>query len=177
MMIDAALLRRLAAVAVRIDRRGTAGATGEPAERVAEDQRMINFKEGFPAQASARLRTQYVIWLTTVDAANVPQPRPVWYHWDGATILIFSQARGAKVRHVARHPAVSVNLNSDPRGDEVTVLLGTAAILPTWPTGRRVDEYLQKYAEGIAGLDFTPESFKQEYSIPIEITPTAVRGF
>lgn len=138
---------------------------------------MIDFKEGFPAQASERLQKQHVVWLTTVDAAHAPQPRPVWFHWDGATVLIFSQESGAKVRHIARHSAVSVHLNSDAQADEVTVLLGTAAILPSWPKGRRADEYLRKYAEGIAGLGFTPEAFQQEYNIPIEVTPTAVRGF
>jgi PPOX class probable F420-dependent enzyme len=138
---------------------------------------MIDFSEGFPAQASSRLRNQHVVWLTTVDAAHGPQPRPVWFHWDGATILIFSQPHGAKVRHIARNPIVSVNLNSDDLADEVTVFLGEAAILPGWPQGTRADEYLQKYAEGMTALGLTPESFKQEYSTPIEVTPRAVRGF
>ncbi len=138
---------------------------------------MIDFSQGFPAQASSRLRKEHVIWLTTVDAAGVPQPRPVWFHWDGMTILIFSQQRAAKVRHIARHPHVSVHLNSDPHGDEVTVLLGTAEILPGWPAGPRVDEYLEKYSDGMAGLGYSADSFRAEYSVPIEITPTAVRGF
>jgi PPOX class probable F420-dependent enzyme len=142
-----------------------------------EDHPLIDFSEGFPALASSRLRNEHVVWLTTVDAANVPQPRPVWFHWDGATILIFSQQRSAKVRHIARHPFVSLHLNSDAHGEEVTVLLGNAAILPGWPTGRRVDEYLKKYKQGMTGLGYTPESFREEYSVPIEVTPTAVRGF
>jgi PPOX class probable F420-dependent enzyme len=138
---------------------------------------MVDFSQGFAAQASSRLQKEYIIWLNTVDAGNVPQPRPVWFHWDGATILIFSQERAAKVGHIARHPLVSLNLNSGPEGDEVTVLLGTAELLPGWPAGPRIDEYLQKYKEGMTALGYTPESFKEEYNTPIEITPTAVRGF
>ncbi len=138
---------------------------------------MIDFTKGFAKSASDRLRSQYVIWLTTVDSENAPLPRPVWFHWDGSTILIFSQKGTAKLRHIRRTPAVSINLNSDPKAGEVTVILGKARILDGWPEGPRVDEYLDKYREGIKKLGFTAESFKAEYNTPIEIQPTRVRGF
>jgi len=138
---------------------------------------MVNFTSGFPKQASARLKEHYILWLTTVDGSNTPQPRPVWFHWDGSTILVFSQRRAAKLRHIAQNPAVSVHLNSDVHGGEVTVLVGTAKVLPGWPKGKRTAEYLTKYQDGISDLGYTPESFAAEYATPIEITPTAVRGF
>jgi PPOX class probable F420-dependent enzyme len=138
---------------------------------------MINFTGGFPKQASARLKEHYIVWLTTVDSDNVPQPRPVWFHWDGSTLLVFSQPQAAKLRHIARNPSVSVHLNSDAEGAEVTVLVGTAKVLPRWPKGKRTAEYLKKYQDGINGLGYTSESFAAEYTTPIEITPTAVRGF
>ena len=138
---------------------------------------MIDFSSGFPATANERLKGQRVVWLTTVDPAGRPQPRPVWFHWDGVTFLVFSQENAAKVRHIASNPKVSVHLNSDPDGDEVTVFLGTAVLLPGWPAGPRLDEYLQKYEQGIAALGNTSESFMQEYNTPIEVTPAAIRGF
>ena len=138
---------------------------------------MIDFARGFPRRASSRLRKQVMVWLTTVDSAGTPQPRPVWFHWDGSTFLIFSQPEAAKLRHVRRNPAVAINLNSDLDGDEVTVMLGVARILRSWPEGPRVDQYLRKYRAGMKALGFTGDSFKAEYSTPIEVTPTAVRGF
>ena len=72
---------------------------------------------------------------------------------------------------------VAINLNSDPDGDEVTVMLGVARILPSWPKGPRVDQYLRKYRAGMKALGFTSDTFKAEYNAPIEVTPTEVRGF
>jgi len=138
---------------------------------------MIDFASGFPRRASSRLRKQIMVWLTTVDGGGTPQPRPVWFHWDGSTFIIFSQPGAAKVRHVHRNPAVAINLNSDPDGGEVTVMLGVARILPSWPDGPRTDQYLRKYRAGMKALGYTGDTFKAEYSTPIEVTPTAVRGF
>jgi PPOX class probable F420-dependent enzyme len=63
-----------------------------------------------------------IIWLITVDADNRPQPRPVWFHWDGETVLIFSESNKAKLRHIARNPKVSLNFNTDEDGGDVAVL-------------------------------------------------------
>jgi len=138
---------------------------------------MIDFASGFPKRASSRLRRQNIVWLTTVDSAGTPQPRPVWFHWDGSSLIVFSQPGAAKVSHIRRNPAVAINLNSDPDGDEVTVMLGAARTLRSWPEGSRVDQYLRKYHTGMKALGLTSAAFKAEYSTPIEVTPTAVRGF
>jgi hypothetical protein len=36
---------------------------------------------------------------------------------------------------------------------------------------------MEKYSSGIAGLGATPEQFAQEYSVPIRVTPTGLRGW
>jgi len=138
---------------------------------------MVDFSTGFGRHAGARLRRQHVIWLTTMDRRRCPQPRPVWFHWDGSTILIFSQPQGAKVRHIRRNPSVALNLNSDPSGNEVTVVLGQARILKKWPPRTRVADYLGKYRRGLRDLGVTREAFRKDYCIPIEIRPVAIRGF
>ena len=60
---------------------------------------MIDFSSPVGRKIKRRLREEQTIWLTTVDAQITPQPRPVWFHWDGETLLIFSQPSAAKVRH------------------------------------------------------------------------------
>lgn len=138
---------------------------------------MVDFSTGFGRHVSARLRRQQIIWLTTVDPRRCPQPRPVWFLWNGSTILVFSQRQGAKVRHIRRNPQVSLNLNSDPAGNEVTVILGRARLLKRLPARARMTEYLRKYRRGLKDIGLTPESFTKDYEVPIEIRPIAVRGF
>jgi PPOX class probable F420-dependent enzyme len=138
---------------------------------------MVDFSTGFGRHIGSRLRRQQVIWLTTVDRRHCPQPRPVWFQWDGSTILIFSQRQGAKVRHIRRNPHVALNLNSDPAGNEVTVILGQARLLKRWPPRTRVVEYFRKYHRGLRDIGMTPESFKKDYCVPIVIRPVALRGF
>jgi hypothetical protein len=40
-----------------------------------------------------------------------------------------------------------------------------------------VQVYFEKYKEGIAGLDMTPEEFSREYSVALRIHPAEVRGW
>jgi PPOX class probable F420-dependent enzyme len=80
---------------------------------------MLNFNTKFGRHVKRRLHEEKVIWLTTVDEQNAPQPRPVWFHWDGKTFLIFSQREKAKLRHIAHNPRVSLNFNTDEDGGDV----------------------------------------------------------
>ena len=61
---------------------------------------MLDFSTRFGRHVNRRLRQEKIIWLTTVDSNNTPQPRPVWFHWDGETVLIFSERHKAKLRHI-----------------------------------------------------------------------------
>ena len=44
----------------------------------------------FGERIARRLREEHLIWLTTVDAFGTPQPNPVWFLWDGDTVLIYN---------------------------------------------------------------------------------------
>ena len=138
---------------------------------------MLDFTSRFGRHASRRLRQEKVIWLTTVDEENAPQPRPVWFHWDGETILIFSQKNKAKLRHIPQNPKVSLNFNTDEDGGDVVVILGEARILDERPDETRVKSYLRKYRDGIKSLDMTVADFTESYSVPILVTPQHMRGF
>jgi PPOX class probable F420-dependent enzyme len=138
---------------------------------------MVDFTSGFGRHANRRLRQEKVIWLTTVDEQNAPQPRPVWFHWDGETILIFSQKGKAKLRHIPHNPKVSLNFNTDEDGGDVVVILGDATILDNPPDESRVKSYLRKYREGIKSLGMTVPEFTESYSLPLIITLQHMRGF
>jgi PPOX class probable F420-dependent enzyme len=118
------------------------------------------------------------VWLTTIGADLSPQPRPVWFIWDGVTFLIFSQPHAHKVRHVTAYPQVALHFNTDETGDkDVIIFVGTAAIDATVPPAHQVRAYLRKYRAGIEELGMTPQQFSREYSVAIRVTPTTLRGW
>lgn len=138
---------------------------------------MIDFNTEFGQRVQKRLEHESVIWITTVDSKGNPQPRPVWFHWDGETVLIFSQAEGAKVKHIKGNPRVALNLNSTPDGGDVMVLLGEATIEEGKVSPERLKNYIQKYREGIKDIGMTPESFEADYHVAIFVNPVSLRGF
>jgi PPOX class probable F420-dependent enzyme len=138
---------------------------------------MLDLNSPLGRKIERRLNEEQVIWLTTVDARLTPQPRPVWFHWDGATALIFSQANAAKVRHIARNPRVALNFNTDAEGGEVGVLIGEARLLQGPLDPARLNAYLAKYAQGIKDLGMTADAMLAEYRSVLLVTPHSLRGF
>jgi PPOX class probable F420-dependent enzyme len=137
---------------------------------------MFDLTSRFGRHVNRRLRQEKVIWLTTTDSHDTPQPRPVWFHWDSQTILIFSENNKAKLRHLARNPRVALNFNTDDEGGDVVVIAGNAKILRDPPAVSRVKTYLRKYREGIKSLDMTAAEFSDTYTVPILVTPESMRG-
>src|SRR5207245_6053200 len=109
---------------------------------------MVDFTSRLGRRINRRLTSEKIIWLTTVDSSHTPQPRPVWFHWDGQTILIFSERDKAKLRHIAQNPRVALSFNTDEDGNNVGVVIGEAKILGEQPPTARVKAYLRKYREG-----------------------------
>jgi PPOX class probable F420-dependent enzyme len=139
---------------------------------------MIDFSSNFGRAVQAHLVNQYVIWLTTVDSNLTPQPRPVWFIWQDDSFLIFSQPKAHKVAHIEQNPSVALHFNTDETGDKhVIVFTGKASIDMHCAPAHEVAAYFEKYKDGIAALDMTPEGFSREYSTAIKVTPTQVRGW
>jgi PPOX class probable F420-dependent enzyme len=138
---------------------------------------MADFDSSIGRKVKRRLRQEQIIWLTTVDSHHTPQPRPVWFHWDGQTVLILSQPTAAKLRHIAHNPRVALNFNTDADGGEVGVLIGEAVISQESPPPNRLKAYARKYQAGIKSLGMTPAIFQAKYTVALLVTPQAVRGF
>ncbi|WP_194846685.1 TIGR03667 family PPOX class F420-dependent oxidoreductase [Mumia zhuanghuii] len=127
-----------------------------------------------PSAVVDRLTAESVVWLTTVTADGEPTPTPVWFVWAQGEVWIRSQPGAAKLDHLAAGPHVALNLNSDYAGNEVVVLNGTGEVRDAMPD-TVWDTYVAKYARQISGLDFTPDSFADSYSVPLCVTPTRMR--
>jgi len=137
---------------------------------------MIDLTSDFGKRAARRLMEEEIIWLTTTDRHGSPQPRPVWFLWDGETILIFSQPQAYKVSHIKYHARVALNLDSDDFGEDIVVIMGDATISTSPVTEDEMMHYLEKYSRGLERINFTAEEFKSSYNVAIRITPIALRG-
>ena len=139
---------------------------------------MVDSKKKLESKAKRLARQEYVIWLTTVDSTNTPQPRPVWFVRDKDSFLIFSQPNAHKVAHIKKNSFVSLHFNTDKTGDQdVIVYTGIASIDKTVKPAQKVPAYFRKYKSGIKDLGMTLEQFGAEYSVAIRVKPSSLRGW
>lgn len=124
-----------------------------------------------------RLRSEQVIWFTTMTSAGAPQPTPVWFLWQDDSIVIFSQPDTPKVRAIRRNPHVSLNLNSSPHGGDVVILSGTATLDDGSLRADEIPAYIEKYRDGIASIDMNPETFAADFRQAIVTRPTGLRSW
>lgn len=127
------------------------------------------------AHARERLEREEIIWLSTVRPDGQPQSVPVWFLWDGETFLIYSQPDVPKIRNIRGNPRVALSLNTDPGGEDVVRVEGTAALDADGPPVTSVPAYVEKYRAGIARIGSTPEAMAEGYSTAIRVTPTRYR--
>ena len=124
------------------------------------------------AHTAERLRAEVILWLASVRSDGRPHLVPVWFLWEGETILIFSKPENQKVRNLRQNPAVTVSLDGTKQGDEVTVLEGNAAVIDDSEITTALPAYASKYATLLAEMGWTAESMAKEYSQAIRITIT-----
>jgi PPOX class probable F420-dependent enzyme len=137
---------------------------------------MIDRTTEFGQRVSRRLGEAIVIWLTTTGSDGTPQPRPVWFYWDGESFLIYSRPGTAKLRHIAARPPVSLNLDGNGQGGDIIVFCGRAAVDPFTPPADKIPAYAEKYRPNIERLNMTPVEFGQQYSVAIRVWPESLRG-
>jgi PPOX class probable F420-dependent enzyme len=118
-----------------------------------------------------RLRSDKMIWLITVRSDGRPHSIPVWFLWEGATILIFSKPNNQKIRNLRQNHYVTLALDDTKNGRDVVILEGTAELLG-WEIGHTtLQAYGEKYHEGLGSIGVTAKEFTTLYSQPIRVTP------
>jgi len=98
--------------------------------------------------------------------------------WDGETFLIYSRPNTQKLRNISANPRVALHLDGDGHGGNIVVITGEARIARATPPADRVPAYAQKYEAGgyFARIGTSPAGFAKSYSVPIRVTPIALRG-
>ncbi len=77
---------------------------------------MLDVTTDWGKHADQRLHSNIIGWLTTVGSEGRPYTVPVWFLWDGQTILIFSQPHKQKVRNLRKNAHVTLALDDTKRG-------------------------------------------------------------
>jgi PPOX class probable F420-dependent enzyme len=125
--------------------------------------------------AREHLADDVVAWLTTVAPDGTPQSSLVSFLWEGETILVYSQPDTPKLRNIARSPLVSFNLQSDPYGDHLLTIEGTAAEDRAVPPSDEHAAYAAKYREPLEHWEMGEAETARDFSVPIRITPRRIR--
>ena len=128
------------------------------------------------ARAASRidrmLRTESVVWLSTVRPDGQPHLVPIWFSWDGETVLIASKPGARKVANLRRNPSVMLALGEPDDDFDVGMIEGIAE-LPSDPAAELLPaSHLAKYRTQMAAIGLTPEEFLRTYSQVIRIRPT-----
>ena len=132
--------------------------------------------EEYRARVAKRLKEERIIWLITTRPDGMPQPSPVWFLWDGESFLIFSRPDKPKLRNIQTNPNVALHFDGDGLGGDIIIYSGIAHIETEAPPESQLIRYLEKYQEGLERTGMNSASFTQQYSIPIRVMPTDLRG-
>ncbi len=128
-------------------------------------------------ELAGSLDEDLVGWLTTVTESGQPQSSVVWFLREGDDLLVYSRPDATKMRNISANQKVAFNLRTDPMGDSMTSLEGTASIVDSPTPPHHDSAYFAKYQGQIKRLGWTPEQFSDDYSALIRITVTRVRSW
>jgi len=124
------------------------------------------------ARIDRMLRRESVVWLSTVCPDGQPHLVPIWFSWDGQTVLIASKPHAKKVANLRANASVMLALGEPDDDFDVGMVQGIAE-LPAEPASELLPaSHLAKYRVQMAAIGLTPEEFVRTYSQVIRIRPT-----
>ncbi len=137
----------------------------------------IDTSTEFGARVERRLGEEQIGWFTTVRSDGMPQPIPVWFHWDGERVVAFSKPHARKVDNLRDQPSVMLAVGTPGPEFEVE-LIEAHAELPNEPATAVMPEgFGAKYRELLHRAGLTVQRFAEVYSQPIVLRPTRFLGY
>lgn len=133
---------------------------------------MLDLNKPKDAHVDERLRKEPIIWLSTVRPDGRPHLVPVWFLWDGESILIFSQPGNQKMRNLEQNKNVMLALEAAEQGEDVVMIEGKAALLEKSNETMNLPDFAEKYTALIKAMNTNAEELAKSYSEGIRITPT-----
>lgn len=138
---------------------------------------MLDVTTEWGQHAEQRLHSNIIGWLTTVGSDGRPYTVPVWFLWEGNTILVFSQPEKQKLRNLRKNARVTLALDETKQGEDVVIVEGRAEILDNADVSVMLPAYEEKYGALIQEMYQAPEEMAAEFSVGIRITPTKFRSW
>ena len=134
----------------------------------------LNTERG--AHINERLNNNLITWLTTVRPDGRPHTVPVWFLWDGSTILIF-RAIKVKVQELKQNPNVTLALDPSNNGNDIVVVEGTAELVEDVNITVTLPAFVKKYAALLKDMGWTAETMAPNYPHAVRVTPKKFLGF
>ena len=118
------------------------------------------------------LRTEPVVWLSTVRPDGRPHLVPIWFLWDGTSVLIASKPHARKVGNLRENPECMLAVG-DADDDFDIALIEARAEVTSIPTGSLLEAgLLSKYGDRMRAAGLAKDEFEATYSQVVRITPT-----
>lgn len=121
----------------------------------------------------AALESEALCWFTTVRRDGQPQSSVVWFGYDAAGFLMFSQPDARRIANITRHPRVSISVHSS--ANKLAITVEGVAVANGEPTETAVAAYVAKYGDRMASMGYRADTFFAEYSTAVRIGPTKWR--
>lgn len=131
---------------------------------------MLDLTQPHHAHIDRRLRTEPVIWLGSTRPDGRPHLVPVWFLWEGPTVLIFSLPDSQKVRNLRQNPAVALALDAANQGYDVVRLEGRAELLDDPTVRGDMPAFVEKYA--LVPRRWVISEWAEKFSQPIRVSPS-----
>ena len=127
-------------------------------------------------QAAARigrlLAFEPVVWLSTVRPDGSPHLVPIWFSWDGESLLIASKPHARKIANIRANPKVMLALGEPEEDFDVGLVEGSAEILDAPAADVLPPAHLRKYRDEMAAIGLTDEEYLATYSLVVRVRPT-----
>jgi PPOX class probable F420-dependent enzyme len=130
---------------------------------------MLDLAQSFHAHVDHRLRTEPIIWLTTASASGRPHMVPMWFLWDGRSVLLFSLPNTRKLRNIAANSAIVLALEAADQGYDVVIIEGRATFIDDPLISGAMPAFVEKYAS--VPRRWPPEEWAQKFSCTISVAP------
>jgi PPOX class probable F420-dependent enzyme len=124
-----------------------------------------------PSIADA-LEHQDVVWLSSTRPDGRPHLVPLWFLWDGESILVFSKPDAQKVRNLQVDPRVMVAVGEPGLDFDVELIEAVAEVVPAPTCQELPDSFARKYGARVARGGITCDRYAAVYSQPIRIRPS-----
>ena len=124
-----------------------------------------------------RIRSETVIWLTTVSAEGRPHIVPIWFSWDGRTFLVFTKPGAKKVRNIRSNPAVMLALGEPAADFDVVLVEGHADVLDATASEVAPAAFFDTYARRMSVIGLSRDEYLSTYSLALRIWPTRILGW